>query len=610
MMRSQTGRFVVAPLLALAMLGTCTVAGPARADDYDPPGRVAHVNLLEGSGELQPAGAEEWVGDLLNRPLSGGDKLWIDERSRAEMHVGSIAVRLGASTALQVLVVDDRNVRLRVTSGSISVRVRELDRDDRIDIETPAGQVSIEQPGGYRLDVDDREEQTRVAVWSGQAAVTGRFGTGLVHSNEGAELFGGEDPAVELAAAGDTDELDSWAEDRDAREDRSRAARFVSRGVAGYEELDDYGDWVVDPEYGAVWVPQEIGADWAPYRFGYWSWIVPWGWTWIDSAPWGFAPCHYGRWVHARHGWAWAPGGREERRPVFAPALVAWRGGPGPDRDRAYQNRADHDHAPSVGWVPLGYNEVYEPAYRASPNYLRAVNTSNTRLPHGDVERYFNAQQHGGGQGVQRHYANESVPGAYTAVTRDTFTGARPVNANRLPPAAGEQPHVPFTIRAPDIRPVPRSESHDQPRLDLPNVVPRNVAPRTELPRNELPRNVVPRGEPAMRRDRPVFDRPVMPVEPAQWPAPRRAPVVPQALPQAVPRQVPDAYRPVIPPGFSAPPARREAAPQPIAPQQIAPRPVAPSAQAAPAPAPAARPQAPGRDERRYDRDPGPRNHP
>jgi hypothetical protein len=64
----------------------------------------------------------------------------------------------------------------------------------------------------------------------------------------------------------------------------------------------------------------------------------------------------------------------------------------------------------------------------------------------------------------------------------------------------------------------------------------------------------------------------------------------------------------VIPPGFSAPPARREAAPQPIAPQQIAPRPVAPSAQAAPAPA--ARPQAPGRDERRYDRDPGPRNHP
>ena len=26
---------------------------------------------------------------------------------------------------------------------------------------------------------------------------------------------------------------------------------------------------------------------WAPYRHGYWRWIEPWGWTWIDDAPWG-----------------------------------------------------------------------------------------------------------------------------------------------------------------------------------------------------------------------------------------------------------------------------------------------------------------------------------
>ena len=25
---------------------------------------------------------------------------------------------------------------------------------------------------------------------------------------------------------------------------------------------------------------------------------APWGWTWVDDAPWGFAPFHYGRWVN------------------------------------------------------------------------------------------------------------------------------------------------------------------------------------------------------------------------------------------------------------------------------------------------------------------------
>lgn len=569
--------------LATLIAGVCGAA--ASAADYDPPGRVARVNLLDGSGAMQPAGTDDWVDDLLNRPLTGGDKLWVDAQSRAEMHIGSTAIRLGSSTAVQVLAVDDRNVRLRLTAGSLSLRIRGFDNDDRFDIETPAGQISIEQPGGYRLDVDDRDEQTHVAVWSGQAAVTGRFGTGLVHSNEGAELYGGDEPAVELAAAGDTDDLDSWAEDRDAREDQSRAARYVSRDVVGYEELDDYGDWVVDPDYGAVWVPQSVGADWAPYRNGYWSWITPWGWTWIDSEPWGFAPCHYGRWVHRRRGWAWAPGAREERRPVYAPALVAWRGAHDPDRD----------HAPRVGWVPLGYNEVYEPAYRASRNYLRAVNLSNTRLRHGDVERYFDAQQRNAGQGPERRYANEAVPGAYTVVTRDTFTSARPVGHNRLQPAPNEQRQTPFTVKAPDIRPVPRSESR-----------------------------VPPSNGPAVRTDHPVFDRPVMPVAPAQWPSqrrqpiapqpiprqsmpspvwtPRQPPVSPQSAPQPAPRQrevapvvhpqLPGAYRSLPPPAYSAPPVR-SAPPPPQAAPAVHPAPPTPSRPVAPPPS---------REDQRYDR--------
>ena len=205
---SRAGTWRVACFALFAVLASATAA----ADD-DPPGRVARVNLLDGRGAMEPAGTQDWVDDVLNRPLTGGDKVWIDAGARAEMHIGSTAVRLGARTAVQVIAIDDRGVRLRVTAGSISVRVRSLDEDDHFEIETPAGDISLLQPGGYRLDVDDRDERAQFAVWSGRAEAHGGGGSSrILHSNEAVELLGGDDPALEAVAAGAPDSLDLWAE--------------------------------------------------------------------------------------------------------------------------------------------------------------------------------------------------------------------------------------------------------------------------------------------------------------------------------------------------------------------------------------------------------------
>src|SRR4029453_15692065 len=65
---------------------------------------------------------------------------------------------------------------------------------------------------------------------------------------------------------------------------------------------------------------------WAPYRSGQWRWVRPWGWTWVDQAPWGYAPFHYGRWVTIGNRWCWWPGGYYAR-PIWAPALVGFVGG-------------------------------------------------------------------------------------------------------------------------------------------------------------------------------------------------------------------------------------------------------------------------------------------
>ena len=464
----------------LLLCGALLYAAMATADlsdEVDPSGRVARVNLLDGHGSLQLAGTDSWVDDLVNRPLTGGDKLWIEPGARAEVHVGSAVLRLGASTALQFVSVDDRTVRLRLTAGSMSVRLRQLDNDEVFNVETPAGDVELLDAGGYRFDVADRDERARVAVWSGRARAQGAGRAQLLQSDESAEMFGGDQPGMEMASAGSTDSLDLWAESRDRREDESRSAQYVSRDVVGYEELDGYGDWVVDPIYGSVWVPQHVASDWAPFRFGYWSWIGPWGWTWIDDAPWGFAPCHYGRWVHRREGWGWAPGPVRGLRPVFAPALVAWVGGR-PDR------YADSRQAPRVGWVPLGYNEVYRPPYHASPNYLQNANASNTHLDRGALAHALDHERdedmHDGQRGPHR-YAHQDVPGAVTTVSRDTFVSARPVGRNRLKVDVDELHNAPVHSGAIDIRPDVHSYGRDAPR-----------------------------DRPVSRPDRAIFDRPVV----------------------------------------------------------------------------------------------------
>ena len=140
----------------------------------------------------------------------------------------------------------------------------------------------------------------------------------------------------------------------------------------GYEDLDAYGAWQPHEDYGMVWEPQRVAADWAPYRFGDWIWIEPWGWTWIDDAPWGFAPSHYGRWLHEDSRWLWVPGPREIP-PVFAPGLVGWT--------------EDFARRSAVGWFPLAPRERYVPLYAASEQYLQRLNVfATTREAAVDLE--------------------------------------------------------------------------------------------------------------------------------------------------------------------------------------------------------------------------------
>ncbi len=393
------------------------------ADQQDPPSRVARLNYMEGSVSFQPGGENDWVTAELNRPLVTGDNLWADENSRAELHIGSTALRLGSKTGITLLEVSDQVAQIRLVQGSLIVNVRRVDDENAYEIDTPNVAFVVTQPGDYRMDVDPDGNQTEVTVWRGRGEVTGGGNTYSMGANHYARFAGGANDQVAYSAGDipDQDGLDSWAQDRDQNEDRSDAANYVSRDMTGYEDLDQYGDWSYVADYGMVWRPTALVPGWAPYRYGNWTWVAPWGWTWVENEPWGFAPFHYGRWAFAATGWVWVPG-PSMVRPVYAPALVSWAGG-GPG--------FHFSAGVGVAWFPLAPGEVFVPGYHVSRAYVNNVNVTNTVVNVTRVTNVYNAVV------VNRDfskvtYANRIVTGGVTVVSQDAFVNGRSAARNMM----------------------------------------------------------------------------------------------------------------------------------------------------------------------------------
>jgi len=394
---------------------------PDEDQAQDPPGRVARLDFSEGSISFRPASEDDWVSGVPNRPMVTGDDLWADEDSRAEVHIGSTAIRLGAKTGITFLALDDHTTQIRLAQGSVILRVRHVDDDDNYEIDTPNIAFSLLQPGEYRVDVSEDGSQSIVTVWHGRGRVTGGGDTYTVVANQSATFSGSDHLDYELAQVPDRDDLDTWAFERDDHEDQADSANYVSREMTGYEDLDEYGDWSYVAGYGPCWRPRAVVVGWAPYRFGHWIFVGPWGWTWVEDEPWGFAPFHYGRWAFVGNGWFWVPG-PVVVRPIWAPALVAFVGG-GP----GFRFSA----GVGVGWFPLAPGEVFVPGYHVSRAYVNSVNVTNTTVTVTKVTNVYNTTI-GNRNTTVNHitYVNEHVASGVTVVSRDAFVSARPVARN------------------------------------------------------------------------------------------------------------------------------------------------------------------------------------
>src|SRR5277367_5574326 len=251
------------------------------APSEDPPGRAARLSLATGTVSFQPGGVEDWVPATPNRPLTTGDRLWTETGSRAEVNTGNAALRLNARTNFTFVNLNDATTQVQISAGTLGIRLRRLNPNEVFEIDTPLAAFTLLRPGDYRVDVNEQGDSTLLTVRGGQAeAATSDNRIVPMGPRTQARILGTEDsaPVIDTRDAPVADSFDNFCMDRDRREDRSESARYVSREVPGYADLDDHGVWREDPTYGRVWAPT-VDAGWAPYHNGHWAWIAPWGWT-------------------------------------------------------------------------------------------------------------------------------------------------------------------------------------------------------------------------------------------------------------------------------------------------------------------------------------------
>jgi hypothetical protein len=417
---------VVAALTAFGFAGAASAQQDADTNSAgDPPGRVARLNFTQGTVSFLPSGGgdNDWVAASTNRPVTIGDKVWVDNGARAELHIGSTAVQMDQNTGISFLNLDDNTVQLQLTDGAIDIRVRNMGQNEAYEIDTPNVAFTLKEPGVYRVETNTDGNHTVVTVREGSGEVTGAGRSYNVIADQAATFNGTDTLEYDLADADaqPMNDFDKWSADRDHSEDNPKSSAYVSPDTTGAEDLDNYGTWTNTPDYGNVWIPTGVAVGWAPYRYGHWVWIAPWGWTWVEDEPWGFAPFHYGRWAYWNSAWVWVPGPRGPR-PYYAPALVAWVGG-GPGFGFSFSAGIGG----GVAWFPLGPREVFVPTYRVSPVYVTRVNVTNTIVDRTTVVNVYNNVN------VRNvTYANQRVAGGVTVVSHNAFVNGQPVSRNLM----------------------------------------------------------------------------------------------------------------------------------------------------------------------------------
>ncbi len=286
---------------------------------------IARLSIVQGDVNVRRADNGQFAAATINAPLSAQDQLQTSGGSRAEVELDAASlVRLAPDTEVGFATLEYGRYQLQLGAGTIIYRVLR-NSTAQVEIDTPSIGFRPLSQGEFRLSVLP-DGTTQITAHSGQGEIFGPRGSQQLPTGQSVLVRGNaSDPEFRNTFEAPRDQFDDWSAQRDSELLSSQSYRYVNPNIPGADDLDRYGNWVPS-QYGQVWAPQSEAPDWSPYSTGEWAWQDYYGWTWVDSAPWGWAPYHYGRWFNnGAYGWCWWPGAFSTAA-FWSPALVGFFG--------------------------------------------------------------------------------------------------------------------------------------------------------------------------------------------------------------------------------------------------------------------------------------------
>ena len=426
---------LAALLSVLIALSAVAQAPPPQGQPESPesqPG-VGRISVIDGNVSTQHSDSAEWIAATPNLPVVPGDSVSTGPRSSAEIQLDYANVlRLSENASARIANLLPNQIQVQVGQGLVNysaVRPGEAG----VEIDTPNVAIHPTGPGSYRIQVNP-DGETQLTVRSGAADVSTPQGSTRVESGQLITIRGTDDPQYQTFAAPATDAWDRWNGDRDRQIVGAASWQHTTPYYVGTQDLDPYGTWTNDTDYGNVWIPaQEPG--WAPYRAGRWVWEPYYGWTWVSYEPWGWAPYHYGRWFLHGASWAWWPGpvmGYPGYRPLWAPAYVSMFGfgGGGIGVGVGFGN---------IGWLPIGPGDFFFPWYGRWGARREFVRFGDHDF---DGRRYngIGPLRERGFSNMNAAFVNDRVRSGMTSMASNQFgRGGVPIHQQAISPVALRQ---------------------------------------------------------------------------------------------------------------------------------------------------------------------------
>jgi len=148
----------------------------ASDDSSQAPGRVARLASLSGQVQFAPAGESDWGSVEVNRPMVIGDRLLTGNDGRAVLELGDASVRIDNDSAFDFLNLDQDNVQVELSQGTLNLAVRQLAQGENFEVDTPTVAFVASTPGIYRIDDDPSGTGSMVTVFQGSGTVYGENG--------------------------------------------------------------------------------------------------------------------------------------------------------------------------------------------------------------------------------------------------------------------------------------------------------------------------------------------------------------------------------------------------------------------------------------------------